>query len=251
MIKRETFDAISAGYKTALLVPINNRTLNIGKDDILTLSTYDSTEWSLTKRVSAVRIIDDIRKEFDSLNLLKCGYTPFTLYEASPDDLMSRCGIDRRKTKVIAVELKEEPLQRFIAGQSGAMPDCSSYDTALAEIRSGVKVTHWIWYVLPQIKGLTRDRVTEYYALNGYEEAVEYLNHPILGLRIKAITSELMKLKSNDPVSVFGMGDSFKLRASMTLFSIIAPDISLFENAIDKFCMGIKDRSTILMLNNN
>ena len=71
-------------------------------------------------------------------------------------------------------------LQRFIVGQTGVMQDCSSYDTAFKEMRYGQKQTHWIWYVFPQIKGLTADTVTEYYSVT-LDEANAFLKRPIWG----------------------------------------------------------------------
>lgn len=81
---------------------------------------------------------------------------------------------------VVGIELESEPLQRFIVEQTGVMQDCSSYDTAFEEMHYGQKQTHWIWYVFPQIKGLTADTVTEYYAVT-LDEANAFIEHPILG----------------------------------------------------------------------
>lgn len=101
------------------------------------------------------------------------------------------------------------------------MPNCSGYDTALREIQFGQRQTYWIWYVFPQIKGLTSDPVTEYYAVT-LEEAKAILEHPVLRSRLSEISTALLDADAFDLVSVFSMLDAFKLRASMTLFDRIS-----------------------------
>ena len=123
------------------------------------------------------------------------------------------------------------------------MPDCSGYDTALREIQSGQKQTHWIWYVFPQIKGLTLDPVTEYYAVT-LEEAKAILEHPVLESRLTEISKTLLDADAFDLVSVFSMLDAFKLRASMTLFNRISGGNSVFQQVLDKYCFGVEDSFT-------
>ena len=123
------------------------------------------------------------------------------------------------------------------------MPNCSGYDTALREIQSGQKQTHWIWYVFPQIKGLTTDTVTEYYAVT-LEEAKAILEHPVLESRLTEISKTLLDADAFDLVSVFSMLDAFKLRASMTLFNRISGGNSVFQQVLDKYCFGVEDSFT-------
>ena len=151
---------------------------------------------------------------------------------------------EQDKHGVVGIELESEPLQRFLAGQAGSLPDCSSYNEALVEIRSGRKQTHWIWYVFPQIKGLTSDPVTEYYAVT-LQEAIAFLEHPILGKRLIEIATALLNIETFDLVSVVSMIDAFKLMASMTLFSRISTDTSVFRQVLDKYCLGAEDSTTI------
>lgn len=152
----------------------------------------------------------------------------------------------QKKYSVVGIELEEESLQRFLAGQTGAMPYC--YGTALQEICSGLKETHWIWYIFPMIKGLTPDTVTEYYALKNKKEAREYTAHPVLGARLIEITEKLLELETSDPVTVFGMTDAFKLHACMTLFDEIAPEQAVFHKVLEKFCLGRKQEDTLRIL---
>lgn len=128
-------------------------------------------------------------------------------------------------------------------GQTGVVPDCSGYDTALREIQSGQKQTHWIWYVFPQIKGLTTDTVTEYYAVT-LEEARAFLEHPVLEARLTEISTALLDADAFDLVSVFSMLDAFKLRASMTLFDRISGGDAVFRRVLDKYCFGVEDSLT-------
>jgi Uncharacterized conserved protein len=244
-VSEESYNSISAGFKSIEIVAKNDVTQEIADGDILILSTVEYPNRVIRKTVAETKPISDFDKFYGILPLLRCGYTPFTLEKASTNDLLKRFGITaHHKTDMVCIEFEEEPLQRFTVGQSGVMPDCSSYDVALSEIRNGRKETHWIWYIFPQIKGLTSDIVTEYFALKSVDEAKSYIEHAVLGNRLKKLTDELLKLDTNDPVSIFGMGDSFKLRACMTLFSAIAPEIELFQNVIDKYCMGVRDKYT-------
>ena len=248
-ISKESFKAISCGFQSVEIIKSNEITNNLKQGNIVCLWTNESPDFVIKKRISNVKVFGDIRIAFNGLNLLKSGYTPFTLKNASPYDIMKRYGLDNStENDIVVVEFEEEPLQRFVAGQSGEMPDCSSYDIALKEIQNGRKETHWIWYVLPQIKGLTNDPVTAYFASTNCTEAQRYIQDNTLGLRLKEITEALLSLETNDPVSIFGMGDSFKLRACMTLFSAVSPKIDLFQRVIDKYCLGVIDIKTNIII---
>ena len=102
-------------------------------------------------------------------------------------------------------------LNRFIEAQE------EGYPRALKEIKNGMKETHWMWYIFPQIIGLGRSSTAEYYAIKDLDEAREYLNDEVLGARLKEISNELLKLETNEPVLVFGKIDSLKLNSSKSL----------------------------------
>ena len=132
-------------------------------------------------------------------------------------------------------------LSRFHKAQQG------SYETALAEIRSGRKRSHWIWYIFPQIQGLGFSSTAQYYAIENLEEAKAYLADPVLRERLLEISNALLELDSCDPSEVMGYPDDLKLRSSMTLFSLAEPECTVFRDVLDKFYNGQEDSRTIAL----
>ena len=133
-------------------------------------------------------------------------------------------------------------LNRFIMAQS------RDYDRALSEIRAGRKRSHWIWYIFPQLKGLGMSSTSEFYGIDGLGEAKAYMENALLRERLLEISGALLTLDSNDASSVMGYPDDLKLRSSMTLFAEAAPECAVFQQVLDKFFGGEKDRSTLRML---
>lgn len=124
-----------------------------------------------------------------------------------------------------------------------------SYDTALSEIKTGRKTSHWVWYIFPQIKGLGRSYNARYYAINDLDEARAYVEHSILNARLREITSELLKHKEVEVEHLMGSRiDAMKLRSSMTLFDIVSPD-DIYNNVLDVFFEGKRCSHTLTMLN--
>lgn len=134
-------------------------------------------------------------------------------------------------------------VSRFIKAQE------NMYETALAEIRNGRKESHWIWFVLPQLRGLGHTYNSTYYGLNGLEEARLYLNDPILNAHLREIVNVLLSLPIDNPESIFGKLDALKLKSSMTLFDIVQPN-DIFAQALDKLFYGQRDNNTIRILQN-
>lgn len=132
-------------------------------------------------------------------------------------------------------------MQRFIQAQE------NNYQTALAEVRTGYKCSHWMWYIFPQLKGLGFSSTAQYYGINGREEAMAYLKHPVLGARLREITSVLITLEGKSAVEIFGRTDAMKLRSSMTLFYAVSED-ELFKKVLDKYYDGKLDGRTLAML---
>lgn len=122
-----------------------------------------------------------------------------------------------------------------------------THEQVKKEIQNGKKISHWMWYTFPQIQGLGESDFAIFYAISNLEEAKRYLNHEILGPRIKELSNELLKLKINDPVEIFGKLDSMKLRSSMTLFDY-AEENSVFKEVLDKYYQGEKDELTLHIL---
>lgn len=248
-LRPEPFAAVRDGYKSIelRLYDDKRRTINVG--DEIVFSCTDGSSASVTKKVIALHVFNDFHELYNELQLLKCGYTPLNLLFAKAEDMEAFYPIEeQRANKVVGIEFEEIPLQRFIAGHNGSLPECSGYETALAEIRNGLKETHWIWYIFPMIKGLTADRATEYYALDGIAEAKAFYEHPILGSRLREITSAVLALETDDIVTVFETIDAYKLRSCMTLFSRLYPDDELFEKVLEKYCMGMCDEMTIELM---
>lgn len=129
-------------------------------------------------------------------------------------------------------------LQRFISAQD------RDYETALSEIRSGHKSSHWIWYIFPQIAGLGYSATSRYYAIRDLNEAKAYMDEPILREHLIHISEALLNLDSNDAEDVMGWPDDMKLRSSMTLFSVAAPEEPVFQKVLDKFWAGEADQKT-------
>ena len=136
----------------------------------------------------------------------------------------------------------ENSLSRFIQAQE------NDYQTALAEVRAGYKCSHWMWYIFPQLKGLGFSLTAQYYGINGREEAMSYLKHPVLGARLREITSVLLTLEGKSAVEIFGRTDAMKLRSCMTLFNAVDNGDELFQKVLDKYYNGQPDERTLAML---
>ena len=129
-------------------------------------------------------------------------------------------------------------VSRFIEAQE------NTYSAALSEIRNGQKRTHWMWFIFPQIKGLGNTQTSVKYSINDINEAIFYINHPILGNRLKEITGELLKIKDKSALDIFGSPDDKKLKSCMTLFSIASQD-SIFRQVLSQFFNLEKDGKTL------
>jgi uncharacterized protein (DUF1810 family) len=133
-------------------------------------------------------------------------------------------------------------LARFVAAQSGV------YDLALAELRAGKKETHWMWFVLPQLRGLGHSMMADRYGLEGSGEAQAYLDHPILGPRLRECVTALLAHKGKHSTGhIMGVVDAIKLHSCLTLFEAVGGG-ALFGEALDSFYGGERDRRTLAML---
>ena len=138
-------------------------------------------------------------------------------------------------------------LTRFVTAQD----DGGTYATALGELRSGRKRTHWMWFVFPQVDGLGRSATARHYALSGVDEARAYLAHPVLGPRLRECAEVVAALDETDPVTVFGGIDALKLHSSMTLFAHAAEDDEdrgTFRAVLDRYYGGTEDLETLKRL---
>lgn len=120
------------------------------------------------------------------------------------------------------------------------------YANALSEIQNGKKQSHWMWYIFPQLKGLGKSTMAEYYGMTSLPEAIAFLNHPLLGKNLKEITRALLPQVASAR-EIFGKPDDRKLHSSMTLFALVDDD-SLFQEVLDNFFDGKYDERTLQLL---
>lgn len=130
-------------------------------------------------------------------------------------------------------------LSRFLKAQE------HDYEQALSEIRSGRKRSHWMWYIFPQIQGLGFSSTAQYYAIRDLQEAKDYLAHPVLGARLKEISSALLDLEGLSASEIFGYPDDLKLRSCMTLFRMADLDEPIFLEVLEKYYDGEPDFRTV------
>ena len=122
------------------------------------------------------------------------------------------------------------------------------YKNALKEIENGHKITHWIWYIFPQIAGLGRSSISQYYAIKSIDEAIAFFQDPYLGKNLLTICHALMALDTNNATEIFGKPDDMKLKSSMTLFSLVRDADPVFQNVLYKYFSGKRDNRTLKIL---
>ena len=133
-------------------------------------------------------------------------------------------------------------LQRFVDAQEAV------YQTALAELRSGRKRGHWMWFVFPQLKGLGFSPTAAYSGLQDLDEARRYLLHALLGPRLHECTQALLAVEDRSISAILGHPDDLKFRSCMTLFAQLPAADPVFEQALERFCDGQVDPNTLILL---
>lgn len=133
-------------------------------------------------------------------------------------------------------------LNRFVQAQEG------SYKQALAEITSGRKRSHWMWYIFPQIDGLAFSSTSKHYSIKSIDEARAYLAHPVLGPRLLECAEALLRINGRSATQIFGSPDDVKLRSCATLFACVSPASSIFERLLQKYYAGGADVKTLELL---
>jgi uncharacterized protein (DUF1810 family) len=133
-------------------------------------------------------------------------------------------------------------LRRFLDAQR------DDYERALAELAHGRKVTHWMWYVLPQLRGLGASPMAQRYGIASLDEAKAYLAHPVLGPRLIACVEAMNALAESDAQRVLGAIDAVKFRSCLTLFLAADPGNAALRVALDKFYGGREDERTLALL---
>ena len=130
-------------------------------------------------------------------------------------------------------------LYRFVDAQNPV------YDQVCSELRQGLKITHWMWFVFPQLEGLSSSSTSRKFAISSLEEAVAYLEHPILGLRLRECTDLVNTTSGRTIKQILGLTDSLKFQSCMTLFAKATNDSKIFEDALQKFYEGEQDQLTL------
>ena len=133
-------------------------------------------------------------------------------------------------------------LTRFVEAQE------TTFETALSEIRAGRKQSHWMWFIFPQIAGLGFSAMSQKYAISSLAEAKAYLEHPILGARLRELMQTALDVNGRTANQIFGSPDDMKLRSSATLFAHVSPKGSVFEQVLDKYFAGKPDDATMKLL---
>ena len=130
-------------------------------------------------------------------------------------------------------------LQRFVDAQTPV------YQKVCEELRAGSKTTHWMWFVFPQIEGLGRSGMARMFAIVSMDEAQAYLEHTILGPRLRECTHTVNIIGGRTAHQIFGYPDELKFHSSMTLFAESSSDNAVFKEALRKYFRGELDSVTL------
>ena len=133
-------------------------------------------------------------------------------------------------------------LDRFLQAQKNIYPQ------VIQELRSGTKTGHWMWFIFPQFIGLGQTPLSRTYAIKTLDEARAYVQHSVLGQRLQECTELVIAVDGKSAHTIFDHPDDLKFRSSMTLFLRAAPEIDLFQRAINKYYDGEQDAQTLELL---
>jgi uncharacterized protein (DUF1810 family) len=133
-------------------------------------------------------------------------------------------------------------LQRFVEAQAPVI------DEVIAELRAGRKRSHWMWFVFPQLRGLGSSPTAVRYGIASLSEAQAYLEHPVLGPRLRDCTRLVLAIRDATIGDIFGYPDDRKFQSSMTLFSRAAADNQVFRDALTTYFDGVADPATLARL---
>lgn len=130
-------------------------------------------------------------------------------------------------------------LERFVRAQAPL------FDQVVAELHSGLKSGHWMWFIFPQIRGLGSSPMAREFAISSLAEAQAYLQHPLLGPRLRQCTELVIAADRRSIGDIFGYPDDAKFRSSMTLFLRAAPAQRVFADALERYFGGTPDAATL------
>jgi uncharacterized protein (DUF1810 family) len=136
----------------------------------------------------------------------------------------------------------DSQLHRFLEVQDHV------YDAVLGELRAGRKSSHWMWYIFPQLKGLGHSGTAQKFAIASLEEAKAYLQHPVLGPRLRECTQHVINVDGRSVEEIFCYPDNLKFRSCLTLFMTATTDNNVFKEALLKYFEGKPDQLTLDLL---
>ena len=135
-----------------------------------------------------------------------------------------------------------DSLQRFLDAQAPV------YEAVCAELRAGRKQSHWMWFVFPQLRGLGHSSMAQRYGIASRAEALAYLQHPVLGARLKECMALLLAHRGLSADEILGDIDAMKLRSCATLFAVVAPQEPVFVQVLEQFYFGMRCHRTLELL---
>ena len=139
-------------------------------------------------------------------------------------------------------------LARFLVAQDEACGGITTFDQAMREVRAGEKVSHWMWFIYPQLRALSRSTTARHFGIADLHEARAYWDHPILGVRLREAVRATLASGKREAVGIFGNIDAIKLRSCLTLFLAVNPEDSDLLAVLDYFYDAVRDPLTTTAL---
>ena len=135
-------------------------------------------------------------------------------------------------------------LESFVEAQNNVWPN------VMAELKAGRKRSHWMWFVFPQLSGLGNSEIAKRYAIASLDEAEAYMDHAVLGERLRRCTALVLESRPLHVDQIFGYPDDLKFRSCMTLFNAAALHEEVFQEALNRYFAGVGDPATLRLLEN-
>ena len=135
--------------------------------------------------------------------------------------------------------MNELSIQRFVNAHR------INFETALNELSAGRKISHWMWYIFPQLKGLGHSAMSEFYGISNIDEAKKYLENDYLRGNLLRICNALLYSDNSDVDKIFEYPDNLKLKSSMTLFDYVSEEGNIYSQILDRFFNGERDVITM------
>lgn len=243
-LKVSPFSKIQSCSKTIELRLNDEKRQQVQVGDFIEFTMLDDTTQKLTVRVTALHHFNSFAELYAVLLKEKLGYALNEMPDSNHmDTYYSR--ENQEKYGVIGIEIRLTDLQKFIDAQEHGYNFGETYETALSEMGQGRKLSHWIWYVFPQIQGLSISSTTEYFSIKDLNEAKDYYAHPVLGSRLIEITKELLKIQTDDLTTIFGYPDAYKVRSCSSMLHL---RMICFSECLISFVRAIRTRTLLKFL---